>query len=45
MTSYIIGGPFLNNEVSYPSKHQLEKTNTPPIFTPIKFLLPCKNGH
>ena len=39
MTSDIIGGPQLNNDVSSPNKHQLEKTNTPPIFTPIKYLL------
>ena len=40
MTSDIIGGPLLNNNLISPSKHQLEKTNTPPIFTPIKYLLP-----
>ena len=40
MTSEIVGGPLLNNNVSSPRKHKLEKTNTPPIFTPIKSLLP-----
>ena len=40
MKSDIIGVPLLNNDVSSPSKHQLEKTNAPPIFTPIKYLLP-----
>ena len=39
MTLEIVGGPQLNNDVSSPNKHQLEKTNTPPIFTPIKSLL------
>ena len=40
MTSKIIGVPLLNNDVTSPSKHQLEKINTPRIFTPIKYLLP-----
>ena len=40
MTSDILGGPLLNNDVSSPSKHRLEKTNTPPRFTAIKYLQP-----
>ena len=40
MTFEIIGGPLLSNDVISPSKHQLEKINAPPIFTPIKYLLP-----